>query len=231
MSADEARPTRRQFIAEVASGASALAAVGLGAAELGAQGTPATPPQGGWDLSWVDRVKLATHRQVFDAPAIAEGMALNNAVVWLNGYKEVYRTGDADMAPVLVFRHKGLPVALNDDMWARLALGDEDKLKDPTTGEPTKRNPFMNLQAGDKHATIFPEAGLDALLARGATVLCCNLVLMRFAGTLAKKEGLSKEKAQQEMIEAVIPGVIRMPSGVFATARAEEAGCFFLRST
>ena len=99
-------------------------------------------------MSWVDRVQRAKHRQVFDAPAIAEGMALNNAMVWLNGYSEVYKTTDADMAAVLVFRHKGIAMVLNDDMWARLKLGDDDKLKDPTTGEPTKRNPFLKSAGG-----------------------------------------------------------------------------------
>lgn len=230
MSVDEANPNRRQFIASVAGGASALAAVGLSAAELPAQGRPAPPPQGGWDMSWVDRVQRATHRQLFDAPGIAEGMALNNALVWLRGYSEVYNTSDSDMAAVLVFRHLGLPLALNDDMWARLKPGDADNLKDPTTGEPTRRNPFHGVLASDKHSTIFPEGSLDALIARGAIVLCCNLALMRWAGTLAKAEGLAREKAEQAMIDSVLPGIIRMPSGVFATARAEEAGCHFLRS-
>ena len=231
MPADDAKPSRRRFIANVAgSTAAALAAAGLGATELLAQGTPA-PPQGGWDMSWVDRVQRAKHRQVFDAPGMAEGMALTNAVVWLNGYSEVYKTTDADMAVVLVFRHKGLPVVLNDDMWARLKLGDDDKLKDPTTGEPTKRNPFVNLKAGDKNLIPFPDGGLDSLIARGAIVLCCNLALMRHAGALAKAEGIPREQAEQAMIDSVLPGVIRMPSGVFATSRAEEAGCLFMRSS
>jgi len=229
MSVDDAKPSRRQFITNVAGGASALAAAGLGATELLAQGAPA-PPQGAWDMSWVDRVQRAKHRQVFDSPAIGEGMALNNAMVWLSAYAEVYKTADADMAAVMVFRHKGLPVVLNDDMWARLKLGDDDKLKDPTTGEPTRRNPFINVKAGDKSLTILPEGGLDALIARGAIVLCCNLALMRHAGQLAKAEGIPREQAQQVLIESIVPGVIRMPNGVFATSRAEEAGCLFMRS-
>jgi hypothetical protein len=231
MSADEANSSRRTFLASVAGGASALAAVGLSATDLLAQAKPGAEPQGAWDLSWVDRVQRAKHKIVFDSPGIGDGMALNNAIVWLNGYKEVYQTSDGDMAAVLVFRHKGLPVALNDDMWARLKFGDDDKLKDPTTGEPTTRNPFVNLKAEDKSSAVMPGAGLDALIARGVIVLCCNLALMRHAGPLAKAEGISREQAQQALIASVLPGVIRMPSGIFATSRAEEAGCLFLRST
>ena len=231
MSVDEAKPSRRQFIANVAGGTAALAAAGLSAGALLAQGTPPAAPQGGWDMSWVERVQRAKHRQVFDAPEISEGLALTNALVWLNGYSEVYKTTDADMAAVLVFRHKGLAVALNDDMWARLKLGDDDKLKDPTTGEPTKRNPFVKLKPGDKDLMTFPEGALDRLISRGAIVLCCNLALMKYAGALAKAEGIPRDKAQQAMIDSVLPGVVRMPSGVFATSRAEEAGCLFIRST
>jgi hypothetical protein len=231
MTFDDANPSRRQFITNVAGGASAIAAVGLNARALFAQGVPSSEPQGGWDMSWLDRVQRAKHRQVFDAPAIAEGMALNNVMVWLNGYREVYKTTDADMAAVLVFRHRGVPMVLNDDMWARLKLADDDKLKDPTTGEPTRRNPFIKLKADDKDLMTFPEGGLDSLMARGAIVLCCNLALMRMAGMLAKADGIPRDQAQQAMMDAVLPGVIRMPSGVFATSRAEEAGCLFMRST
>ena len=231
MPANEANPSRRKFIANVAGGASALAAIGLGAADALAQGRGAAAPQGGWDMSWVDRLERAKHKLVFDSPGIAEGMALNNAVTWLNGYRDVYQTTDADMAAVLVFRHKGLPVALNDDMWARLKLGDDDKIKDPATGEPTVRNPYINVKATDKNQTIVADAGVDALIARGAIVIACNQALMRHVGALVKAEGISREAAQQALIASVLPGVIRMPSGVFATARAEEAGCVFLRSS
>ena len=234
MSAEELNSSRRRFLANVAGSTAALAAVGIGAGDLMAQGTaPSAPaaPQGGWDMSWLDKVAKAKHKQVFDAPGMADGMALTNTVVWLNGYKEVYNTNDADMAAVLVFRSKGLPVALNDDMWTRLKFGEDDKLKDPATGEPTTRNPFFSAKAGETHSPLMPNGGIDTLIARGMIVLCCNLALMRHAGALVKNEGITREKAQADLIASVIPGVIRMPSGIFATTRAEEAGCQFLRSS
>lgn len=231
MSRDASNPSRRTFIANVASGASAIAAVGLSATTVLAQGAASPAAQGEWDLSWLDRVQRAKHKIVFDSPAIGDGMALNNAVTWLNGYREVYQTTDADMAAVVVFRHKGLPVALNDDMWARLKLGEDEKVKDSATGETAMRNPFASVKPDDKNPPVMPGAGVDGLIARGVIVLACNLALMRHAGPLAKAEGISREQAQQALIASVLPGVIRMPSGVFATSRAEEAGCVFLRST
>lgn len=228
MSADEPKPSRRKFIANLAGGASALAVAGLSAKDLLAQGRGSTAPQGGWDLSWVDRVQSAKHRLVFDSPGIADGMALINAVTWLNGYHEVYQTVDADMAAVLVFRHKGLPVALNDDMWARLKLADDEKVKDPATGETATRNPFASAGSADKGTG---GSTVDALIARGVTIIACNQALMRHVGALVKAEGITRDVAQQALIASVLPGVIRMPSGVFATARAQEAGCPFIRSS
>ena len=231
MCVDEGHTSRRKFIANVAGSASALAAVGLGAGDLLAQGTPSSAPQGGWDMSWVDKIQRAKHKQVFDAPGIAEGMALNNAVVWLNGYAEVYKTTDADMAAVLVFRHKGISMVLNDDMWAQMPFGDDEKITDPATSATTKRNPFLKAAGGRGGAALMPNGDLESLMARGVIVLACNLALMRQAGAFAKAAGITREQAQQKLIDSVVPGVIRMPSGVFATSRAEEAGCQFLRSS
>jgi hypothetical protein len=62
-------------------------------------------------------------------------------------------------------------------------------------------------------------------------VLACNLSMMRNASILAKETGMSTEEARAAITAALIPGVMRQPSGVFGVARAQEAGCHFLRST
>ena len=127
MSDAETPTNRRRFLASVAGGSAALAAAGLSARDLLAQGGSGVPnyppPLGGWDMSWLDRVERAKHRHVFDAPEVADGLALNHALLFFRGYADVYQTAEADMAAVVVFRHLGLPVVLNDDMWSRLKLG------------------------------------------------------------------------------------------------------------
>ncbi|MBI3567607.1 MAG: hypothetical protein HY084_05325 [Gemmatimonadetes bacterium] len=224
---------RRAFLATVAGGTAALAA-SIGATDLLAQGRgfPDYPaPQGGWDLSWADRVQQAKHRMVFDQPDVAEGLAETNALVYMMGYKDVYQANDSDLGVVIVVRHAAIPVVLNDDMWARLKLGDETKMKDPTTGETAQRNPLVNLKPDDKHAALLADGGLDTLMKRGVTVLVCNLALMRFGGKLAKAANIPIEEARTTIAASLVPGCIRQPSGIFAVARAQEAGCHFLRST
>lgn len=222
---------RRGFIAAVAGGTAALAATGFTARELFAQGGafPSYPaPQGGWDISWVERVERAKHRMVFDMPQMESGMAFTNALTYMKGYGEVYKTTDAEFGLVVVCRHAALPAVLNDEMWAKLKYGEKNKINDPATGEPTLHNPYS--KAGEKPGAI-SEQSIEALIARGVTVLACNLSLMRNAAILAKETGLSTDDARASITAALIPGVIRQPSGVFGVARAQEAGCHFIRST
>ncbi len=222
---------RRGFIAAVAGGTAALAATGVTARELLAQGGgfPSYPaPQGGWDVSWVEKIERAKHRMVFDMPQIESGMAFTNALTYMKGYGEVYKTPDAEFGLVIVCRHAALPAVLNDAMWATLKYGEKNKINDPATDKPTLHNPYSN--ASDTPGTN-SELSIEALIARGVIVLACNLSMMRNAGILAKETGMSTEEARAAITTALIPGVIRQPSGVFGVARAQEAGCHFLRST
>jgi len=222
---------RRGFIAAVAGGTAALAATGFAARDLLAQGGgfPSYPaPQGGWDLSWVERVERARHRMVFDMPQIESGMAFTNALTYKKGYGEVYKSPDADFGLVVVCRHAALPAVLNDEMWAKLKYGEKNKINDPATGEPSLRNPYS--KAGEKPGANSEQA-IESLIARGVSVLACNLSLMRNAGILAKETGMATEEARVAITAALVPGVIRQPSGIFAVSRAQEAGCHFVRST
>lgn len=233
MSATEHPTDRRRFLASVAGTTAAIAAAGLSARELFAQRTypEYAQPQGGWDLSWAERVARARHRQAFDVTEVGDGLAFTNAQVYLRGYADVFRTSDTDMGVVMVVRHRAMALVLNDAIWARAKYGEKNKLKDPTTGEIAARNPFVNLKPDDKFAAILVDGGLDALIRRGVTVLCCNLALMRVAGELAKDEGIPVETARLQFIDGLLPGVIRQPSGIFAIAHAQEVGCHFIKST
>jgi hypothetical protein len=183
-----------------------------------------------WDDSWVQRV-TGSHRQVFDAPDIAEGNALHQARVFMQGYKDVYGATDADTSAVLVFRHEAIPMVLIDDAWDRYGLGKRLKLKDPTTGKTAKRNPFINGKPDDPHALVWPDGGLDTLMSRGAVVLACDLALGYFARTvIAKADKVDGDEAKRRAKAALLPGVVLQPSGIFAVARAEEAGCHYILS-
>ena len=185
-----------------------------------------------WDMQWVDRI-TGQYRQVFDAPEIAEGTVVHQARVFLSGFGDVYSAKDEQLSAVLVIRHAAIPMVANDRLWDELELGKRFKLKDPETGKGARRNPFLNANTpkAAKYAMIWPDGGLDTLIARGATVLCCNLALFRLVSMVAKHDGVDHDQARSKVLENLVPGVIVQPSGVFAVARAEAAGCQYIRAT
>ncbi|HEU4643232.1 MAG TPA: hypothetical protein VFS44_12330 [Gemmatimonadaceae bacterium] len=251
----ESTSPRRGFLGQLLGGAAAAALGAMSGAPLAAQ-SPARPtasprgdtlppsptprdgdtffpePRGGWDMSWTEKI-TGRHRQVFDAPEVAEGTALHQARMFLAGYEEVYGAKGADVNAVLVFRHRAVPVVLDDAMWAKYPVlaRRSGKLKDPTTGKSARRNPFLGAKPGDKYALVWPDGGLDTLIGKGAIVLVCNVALMALAGVIAKDTKQTQSAVADELKGALVPGVIRMPSGVFAVTRAEEAGCHYIRGT
>lgn len=226
---------RRDFLAQVASAAAVLAATACAAAPVaaaakGAAPRPAAPPAPThWDDGWTARVSAAKHKAVFDAPAIADGVAFTNAFVFLLSYNQMYGTADADMVPVIVIRHAAIPLAVDDELWDRYELGKSAKVKDGATGKWARRNPFLRVDPDDKDA--FPPATIEALVKRGAILLGCNLAANRLAGDIARKSGQSHDDAFAEVRAHLVPGLTLMPSGILATVRAQEAGAAFIRST
>jgi intracellular sulfur oxidation DsrE/DsrF family protein len=229
-SSSDAPSPRRAFLGKVAGSAAVLAAGSMIPAELRAMAPSARPhPPGDWDMSWVDRI-TGEHRQVFDCPEINEATVLHQARVWLGGFNEVYGTTDADMHGVLVIRHKAIPMAVNDVMWAKYKLGKLSESVDPASGKPAERNPFLNANGkeGDKHTLLWPDGGLDTLMKRGQTVLACNMALHFMSGLVAEKARMQATDVYTEMRANLVPGVTLMPSGIFAVTRALQAGCGYL---
>lgn len=185
-----------------------------------------------WDMTWVDRVQ-GQCRMVFDGPEVAEGTIFHQARSFLRGYTDVYGTKDGELGAVLVMRHAGIPMAVNDRLWDELELGKEFKLKDPETGKAARRNPFLQTSnpKDAKYSMIWPDGGLDTLLKRGAIGLACNMALFRIVSMIAKKQKLDNKAAREKALANLVPGVIVQPSGIFAVARAQQAGCHYIRAT
>lgn len=226
-------PTRRVFLTRAAGAAAALTVGGaLPSALLAAAPAPArpgAPAAADWDMSWVERVTGA-HRQLFDSPDVNDGAALHQARMWLAGFHEVYHTADKDMSGVLVFRHTAVSMVLNDAMYGKYPIGKSVKVRDPASGKDARRNPFLKSNVGenDQYALIWPDGGLDTLVARGLIVLACNMALHGMAGRTAKEAKRDAGDVYDEFKANLVPGVTLMPSGIFAVTRAQEAGCHFL---
>jgi len=242
---------RRGFLARLIGSSLAAAAGGLSASPLLAESRPAArstvdrasevaglslddASQAAMpDMSWLTRI-TAPRRIVFDSAQLDEGIALHHARTTLANYADVEKTSDADWSMVITIRHRAIEMIANDAMWSKYQfLGKSTELKDPATGKRASRNPFLNANVGkdDKYGLIWPDGGLDTLMQRGVIVLGCALALRRLASQLAKDTKQDAKVVQPELLANVLPGVYVMPSGIFATVRAEEAGCRLFKSS
>ena len=246
MSTDNAPTPRREFLGQLATAAVTLAgAAACAPAAMSHAAAAPTPATGGatmaapsptsaaaaprkWDDAWATRL-TAKHRAVFDAPEVADGMALFNAYVYMRSFGEVYGAADGEIQAVLVARHRAVPLMLGDAMWERYELGKAVRLRDEKTGKWARRNPFAVSDPADTNA--MPGLSLAALHERGALLLVCNLALGNLAGRLAAKTKQDAASVRAELRGALLPGVEIVPSGVFAVMRAQEAGCNYMRST
>ena len=133
---------RRVFLGQV----SALAVgVTIGPDELHATSSRIGGP---WDTSWLDRLAAAQYRVVFNTSEVSDGNVLSYASSFLDDFRTVHGTTDQQTRPVVVFRRLGTPMALNDALWERYAIGEDQKIKDPNTKVPATRNVFWKARDG-----------------------------------------------------------------------------------
>ena len=221
---------RRAFIAQVATAAAVVAGTGC-AAPLAAASNVSVSPSAPFDDGWTRRVAAAKQRAVFDSPDINDGLALLHATFYRQGYREQFGLGGDEVIPVVVLRHMATTMAFTDALWAKYALGERSRVVDPATGKDALRNPFIRVGKDEKNGIVPSEASIEALLASGAVLLVCNKATMRLAGQVATKFAKPADDVRAEFRAAVVPGILLQPSGIYATLRAQDVGCAFIKST
>ena len=190
-----------------------------------------TPPRV-WDTGWMSRI-TAKHKAVFDSPEIGEGAALYYAVSYLNSVKDVFGTGDSDASVVVCLRHRAVPLLYNDAMWEKYDIGAMTKTNDPKTSQPAKRNIYY--QALDAKGNPKPDDNesekIKALAARGVIFVGCDMATRGFSMRAAAAKKLKAQDVYDEIRANLVAGATLMPTGVFATLLAQEAGCSLMKST
>ncbi|HWC74365.1 MAG TPA: hypothetical protein VG454_10560 [Gemmatimonadales bacterium] len=169
--------------------------------------------------TWLNKI-TGKHKMLFDAPEVNGGMPVIWPRVWLNGNNENYGTKDGENSAVIVLRHSAIPIAMKDELWAKYKLGEVFNVKDGDA--PATKNIFAKVMP-----LPLPGTGLEALLASGAQVGCCNVALTVYSGMVAQKTGQDPAAVKADWIAGLIPGVQVVPSGVLAVARAQEKGCVY----
>jgi intracellular sulfur oxidation DsrE/DsrF family protein len=209
---------RRSFLARVGAGALAVVAGGLGASRADAR-----PSRAGAPDQWLGALD-GKHKQFFDGVTVNDGFALGFAMNFLNSTGQTLKLTDRELNAVVGLRHFSIPIAFKDEIWAKYKLGEFAKVNDPKTKAPATRNIFYHPQAGD---LLFPDMAIDKLQPRGVHFTVCNVALTVLSGMLGGAVGMKAEDAKREWTAGLIPGVVVVPSGVFAVNRAQELGCTY----
>ncbi|HEY9230472.1 MAG TPA: hypothetical protein VIP11_27720 [Gemmatimonadaceae bacterium] len=232
MNTNSSSASRRDFVSNVGRAASLTALAACVPQRVQSPAMAATPRAGakGWDLSWIKRVERASDRAVFDWPSLgdpADPIVLELAERYLDNCDAVYEPKSFDTCVVLNVRTQAVPAALVDDLWERYSLGSEYNVKDPTTEQPAKRNPFMYRAASPAPGIVMPTLG--GLVDRGAIVLVCDFALGHLSNRLANKHGKSSDLIHRELRDGLVAGSFAVPSGIFGLARSQNSGCAFIR--
>ena len=221
--------TRRSFLATLGT-AGAVAALGGGA--LGMSPASAFAGESGlassrdWDLRWLERVRRARHRAVFDAAN--RGNVLDLSARYLEGVVAAYPDQANSACAVLNFRTRAVSMGLNDAMWAKYPLAEDYKIDDPDTGKPARRN--VDLRLGTKPAdnnTISANT-IEVVQARGGVVIVCDFAMGHLATRLAQTAGAEKDAVHADLAANLVAGAFLVPAGIFGMAEAQNAGCAFV---
>lgn len=214
---------RRDFIGWVGASALLAAAPATLAAQPVGPRFPA-PDDSDWDMSWTKRLK-GKHKMVLDAPEAGGGEAVLRSNFITGQFTEVFGASPAETNRVLVLRHHGIHLAMNDAYWARFDIGESTGFKD-ASGRALKINPTRAARA--EVPEPFRNLTLEAFQQSGGVVLACNVALQFYVVPKYAAAGMSAAAALAAAKADVLPGIILQPSGIFAVAVAQENGCSFV---
>ena len=215
------------MIASVAVAATvtiAAARVGIAAAEpakaLARRPGPKEPSN-----KWLDGL-TSKHKQFFDAPTANGGVPLVHVMNYYDTYNKAFNVKDADIDAVLTFYGATTFYGLNDAAWAKYQIGEFLETND-ATGKPATANPWR--AAPVVLGMTLPQASLESLHKRGATLILCNNALTIFSALLAQKRGLDPNAVYQDMKANILPEVELVPGMVVAVEQAQRAGLSYHR--
>lgn len=212
---------RRHFLTRLAAAGAALG--GLGAT------APAARAQGSEHDRWLEKL-TGKHRQIFDFNAHADGLPLIHMHNFIETYKSAYGAKPNEVNVVGTFYGATTPLAWNDRMWEKYAIGAALGIQDPSTGAPLIRNWFHTPKQGDPvfFNGLLADANIASQVRRGAVFLMCRNAFNLWTMRLAK--GGDPEPIRREISANLIPGVVVVPAMVIAVEKAQRAGIAYMRT-
>ena len=171
------------------------------------------------------KLSVRKYRQVFDAPRPNDGFPVIWSWAFLHTFNKL-KVEDSNVGCFVVLRHEAIPFAMQDPLWAKYKLGEAFKIDDKTTKAPAVRNVVTNVKPEDMP---IPEMAMEKVQARGVTFGVCDLAMTVYSKMLAGPANMKPEDVKKDMVAGLLPGIVVLPSGIYAVYRAQSAGftyCF-----
>jgi intracellular sulfur oxidation DsrE/DsrF family protein len=216
--------SRRDFLGKLALGSAAGITAMMSSKEmLAASLMPPNPAFAESADEWFKKVK-GKHKIVYDVPEPNDGFGVIWSFIYYNT-NNATGTPDTDLTSVVVLRHGGIPLAMEDKLWEKYKLGEMFKITDATTNAPAVKNIYATTT--QPLWTALGIQGINDLTKRGVMFCVCDVALTVFSGMAAKAINGNPEEVKKEWLAGLLPGVQVVPSGVWAVGRAQEKGCAY----
>ncbi len=220
--------TRREFVERMAAGAALVGGIPLTSRLEKVTATVSAAPKDTWDLSWGKRVTRAKNKAVFDSPEIESGLGVLRAGIWKAQVNDVQGVPMPEIATVVVMRHEGIVLAMQQPFWDKYGVGAAKKATG-MDGKPTTTNPALVSPGDSGLPPVIAGARLEKFIAAGGIALACNLAFeLDIVPMVMAKDGTAHDAARASAMAMLVPGVILQPSGVFAVVHAQEAGAQYV---
>ncbi|HVW59178.1 MAG TPA: twin-arginine translocation signal domain-containing protein [Puia sp.] len=227
-------PGRRGFLTRIAAGAAALGIASIAhplqvnaSPSVHRDGMPFVNPLSGDADAWFNQIK-GKHRIVFDVPRPHEIFPFAWPKVFLLT-NAATGTPEKDNSVVVVLRHEGIPYAFEDRLWEKYKFGEMFKIDDPVTKAPSIRNPFWKPKPGDYKVPGIGnvDIGIDQLQDNGVMFCVCDMAMTVYSAVAGMSMNQDPAEVKKDWLSGVLPGVMPMPSGIWAVGRAQEHGCTY----
>lgn len=214
---------RRRFLGTVVAGAATASLATLPGATALAAGVPVAPS------TQLDAAlkKLSTrkYKQVFDAPRPNESLPVIWSWAFYNTLNDL-NVKDQEIGCLVILRHEAIPLAMEDRLWAKYKFGEMFKVEDKAAKAPSTRNVVTNIKPEDMP---LPDMAMEKMQARGVVVGVCDLAMTVYSMHAAEQVKMKPEDVKKDWVAGLLPGIVPLPSGVYAVHRAQAAGmtyCF-----
>jgi hypothetical protein len=224
--------SRREFVERLTGGAVLFGAAPMAFSETFHDSPPTLPPvfAEDYDMSWTSKV-TGKNKAILDVPEVESAYGVWRAGITKKQLMDAMKVPAKDVSMVLVLRHNGIYMAMNQAFWDAFGIGKAQKVTSPADGKPIDKNPAL-LDAKSGLPAQFDGLSIPQFIANGGIVLGCDLAFNLDIVPLVKARDKSTDAAARAAaLKYLLPNITLQPSGVFAAIRAQQLGCSYVRAS